>query len=161
MTSRDDDRVGFDDVIEVALAGSVPAATPSPRVRSALLARVMAEEPPPPPGFAFRFAATDTWLPHPVPGIRMRVLSKNDARGYATLLLDVAPGTHFPPHHHGGAEECYVISGSVYSCGRRFGPGDFLHADADTDHGELYTDEHTQVLLIVQPDDYIPSPAAG
>jgi hypothetical protein len=32
------------------------------------------------------------------------------------LLLDVAPGTRFPAHHHGGDEECYVISGSLVAC---------------------------------------------
>ena len=86
-------------------------------------------------------ASDDRWMPHPVPGIRMKVLALNKARGYATLLLDVAPGTRFPAHHHGGAEECFVVSGSIYTCGRRLGPGDFVHADADTDHGELWTDE--------------------
>ena len=89
----------------------------------------------------------------------MRVLALNRNRGYATLLLDVAPGTRFPPHHHGGAEECYVVSGAVYTCGRRLGPGDFLHADAGTDHGELWTDEGAQVLLVVPPEDDLPNPA--
>jgi len=88
-----------------------------------------------PHGFSFRLAASDQWLPHPVPGIRMRVLSVNRNNGYATLLLDVAPGTRFPAHHHAGAEECYVISGDVNTLGRRMGPGDFLHADHGTDHG--------------------------
>ena len=82
----------------------------------------------------------------------------NRERGYATLLLDVKPGTRFPEHHHAGAEECYVISGSVYTYGRRMGPGDFLHADGGTDHGELWTDEGAQVLLVVPPEDYMPDP---
>ena len=49
------------------------------------------------------------------------------------LLLDVAPGTRFPPHHHGGAEECYVISGSLYACGKKIYAGDFHHADGETE----------------------------
>ena len=86
----------------------------------------------------------------------MKVLALNKQRRYATLLLDVAPGTRFPPHHHGGAEECYVVSGSIFTCGRRLGPGDFVHADADTDHGELWTDEGAQVILIVPPEEHLP-----
>ena len=43
----------------------------------------------------------------------MKVLALNKARGYATLLLDVAPGTRFPSHHHGGAEECFVVQGDL------------------------------------------------
>ena len=110
-----------------------------------------------PPGFSFRLADEQDWLPHPVPGIRMKVLALNRRQGYATLLLDVAPGTTFPAHHHGGDEECYVISGSVVACGRRIGAGDFHHADAGSDHGELWTDEGCRVLLVVAPEDYLPS----
>ena len=63
------------------------------------------------------------------PGIRMRVLAINQANGYATLLLDAEPGVRFPAHHHAGSEECYVLSGSLHTLGRRLGPGDFLHAE--------------------------------
>jgi anti-sigma factor ChrR (cupin superfamily) len=141
---------------EIAGAGAEP---PRAEVRDRLMARVRADEPPVPPGFVFSFAETDRWLQHPVPGIRMRVLSMNRDGGYATLLLDVDPGTRFPAHFHTGAEECYVISGSVYTCGRRMGRGDFLHADGGTDHGELWTDEGAQVLLVVPPEDYMPDPS--
>ena len=109
-----------------------------------------------PAGFEFRFARDSDWRPHPVPGILMKVLAKNRERGYATLLLDVAPGTRFPSHHHDGAEECYVVSGSLFTCGRRLGPGDFVHADANTDHGELYTEEGCRVILVVPPEEHLP-----
>ena len=144
-------------IAEVAAADVEP---PRAEVRDRLMARVRADEPPVPPGFVFSLAETDRWLPHPVPGIRMRVLSMNRDGGYATLLLDVDPGTRFPAHHHGGAEECLVIAGSVYTCGRRMGPGDFLHADGGTDHGELWTEEGAQVLLVVPPEDYMPDPSS-
>ena len=84
------------------------------------------------------------------------ILSKNDRRGYATLILDVAPGIRFPAHHHGGDEECYVISGSLFACGRRMGAGDLHHADAGSDHGELWTEDGCRVLLVVSPEDYLP-----
>jgi anti-sigma factor ChrR (cupin superfamily) len=149
--------IDFED-LELLLAdlASAGAEPPARSVRDRLMARVLDDEPPVPPGFVFSLAARDRWLPHPIPGIRMRVLALNRESGYATLLLDVAPGTRFPAHHHGGAEECYVVSGSVYTCGRRMGPGDFLHADAGTDHGELWTGEGAQVLLVVPPEDYMP-----
>jgi len=96
-----------------------------------------------------------SWQPHPIAGIKMRVLALDRERDYATLLLDVAPGTSFPPHHHDGPEECYIVSGSAYTYGHRMGPGDFLHADAGTDHSELYTEEGCRVLLVVRPEDYM------
>jgi quercetin dioxygenase-like cupin family protein len=143
-----DDAVEFDELVAVALATQASGPTPRPSVKSTLMARI-AQDAPVPAGFRLRFDVEDDWQPHPVPGIRMKVLSLNQRSGYATLLLDVKPGTRFPAHHHDGDEECYVISGSVHTLGRRLGPGDFVHADAGTDHAELYTDEGARVILIV------------
>lgn len=91
---------------------------------------------------------------HPDEGAR----AEPRAVGYTRLLLDVAPTTRFPTHHHAGGEECYVLSGSLYTCDRPMTAGDFLHADANTDHGELRIDEGCRVLLVVPPEDYLPDP---
>jgi len=159
MTDERDD-VEFDDLLLVALARTTAPASPRPDVKRQLMARLstaMSDEIP--RGFALKRAGEDDWLPHPISGIRMKVLALNRRSGYATLLLDVAPGTRFPPHQHAeGAEECYVVSGSLYSLGHRLTAGDFLHADAGTEHSELYTEEGCQVLLIVPPEDYMPAP---
>ena len=144
-----DDAVDFDELVAVALATQASGPVPRPSVKAKLLARIAVQDAPLPAGFRLRFDAEDDWQPHPVPGIRMKVLSLNQRAGYATLLLDVKPGTRFPAHHHDGDEECYVISGAVHTLGRRLGPGDFIHADAGTDHAELYTDEGARVILIV------------
>ena len=151
------DAVEFDELIALALAQAAGAGdSPRAEVRERLISRLTGTPAPVPAGFSFRLASEDDWLPHPVPGIRMRVLALNRERGRATLLLDVAPGTRFPAHHHSGDEECYVISGSLVACGRRIGAGDFHHADAGSDHGELWTDVGCRVLLVVDPEDYMP-----
>jgi quercetin dioxygenase-like cupin family protein len=157
------DVIEFDPLVALALAGMAAGGdAPRPEVKRRLM-DVLAAPPVPegfplpvPEGFSFRFAADADWMPHPVPGIRMKVLALNHAAGYATLLLDVAPGTRFPAHHHRAAEECYVLSGSLYTCDRRLVAGDFVHADADTDHGELWTEEGCRVLLVVPPEDHLP-----
>jgi anti-sigma factor ChrR (cupin superfamily) len=147
--------VEFDEIVALSLARSASGGeTPAPEVRARLLAAIA--EPPVPAGFSFRRAAEQDWMRHPVPGIRMKILALNRPRGYATLLLDVQPGTRFPAHHHGGAEECYVLSGSLVTCGRRLGPGDFVHADGNTEHTELWTDEGCQVILVVPPEEHLP-----
>ena len=157
MTDESDDVVEFDELVALALATLPEGSEPRPSVKARIMARI-SDSAALPAGFALRFDRDEDWLAHPVPGIRMKVLSVNRRSGYATLLLDVQPGTRFPPHHHAGAEECYVISGSVYTLGRRLGPGDFVHADEGTDHGELYTDEGCRVVLVVPPEDYMPAP---
>jgi len=159
MSDRETDDVEFDPLVALAMAQLADPVTPPPALKARLMARVaerVVQDPPAPPGFSFRLAAEDDWLPHPVPGIRMKVLAMDRKRGIATLLLDVAPGATFPAHHHGADEECYVISGSLIACGRRIGPGDFHHADGGSDHGELRTDEGCRVLLVVEPEDYMP-----
>jgi quercetin dioxygenase-like cupin family protein len=166
MNDDAEDVIEFDEAVAVALALTADRGErPGEQVKGLLMARLgvsgATQTVPPlpetPEGFTFRFGHEDDWLPHPVPGIRMKVLGLNRAQNYATLLLDVAPGTRFPAHHHDGDEECYVISGSVMTMGRRLGPGDFLHADAGTDHGELYTETGAQVILVVTPEDYMPA----
>ncbi len=163
MTQDSADEVEFDPLVAMALALAAGGPPPGAQVKERLLARIRGEKadvtrPAVPAGFSFRFASDDRWLPHPVPGIRMKVLAMNRKAGYATLLLDVAPDTRFPAHYHHGAEECLVISGSLHTCGRRMVAGDFLHADSGTDHGELWTEEGCQVLLVVPPEDYLPEP---
>jgi len=154
MSEPSDDDVEFDDRLAIALARSADSGAPRPEVRARLMARVHQGDLP--PGFSFRLASDDDWLPHPVPGIRMKVLAMDRKRNMATLLLDVAPGSVFPAHHHGGDEECYVISGTLIACGRTIGPGDFHHADGGSDHGELRTETGCRVLLVVEPEDYMP-----
>lgn len=156
--ANDPDAIEFDELIAVTLAEAAASGVPGPRpeLRERILARIKA--PDTPAGFAFRFDSEPDWLAHPVPGIRMKVLSLNDVSGYATLLLDVAPGARFPAHYHSGAEECYVISGSLYTCDRCLHAGDFIHADPNTEHDELWTDEGCRVLLVVPPEDYMRDP---
>jgi anti-sigma factor ChrR (cupin superfamily) len=171
--------IEFDD-LELVMAWSVTEEAPRPEVKQRLMARIRedaASESPPvhptttiqsrdvaaapelPAGLAFSFEH-EGWHPHPVPGIRMKLLALDGDRRYATVLLDVAPGVTFPAHHHSGPEECYVISGTVRACGRTIGPGDFHHADADTDHDELYTETGCRVLMVVPPEDCVPVPAS-
>ena len=157
MTDDTVDDIAFDELIALALARAAEGASPRPGVKQRLMSRLSESAEPISGGFSFRLANEQDWLPHPVPGIRMKVLAENRQQGYVTLLLDVAPGTRFPAHHHGGAEECYVISGSLVACGHRITAGDFHHADAGSDHGELRTDEGCRVLLVVAPEDYLPS----
>ena len=160
MTDDSNDTVEFDELTLLAVAeGADAGELPSGDVKQRLMARV-AEEPGKAalaPGFSFIFEE-EGWLPHPIPGIRMKMLSLDRKRDIATLLLDVAPGTRFPAHHHGGAEECYVVSGSLYACGRKIYAGDFHHADGETDHGELWTEEGCRVILVVEPEPYFPNP---
>ncbi len=121
---------------------------PSPHLRDRLLARVSR-------GGNFSVLATEgRFHETSVAGIVMKVLSHDPSRDAAVLLLKARPGSRYPPHHHGGAEECYVLSGDVIVAGRTLHAGDFHHADAGSDHGELSTETGAEVLLFVAASDY-------
>lgn len=158
MTDDSNDQIEFDEVTLLALARAADTGeVPSPGVKQRLLAQLESAAPLP-DGFRIVLEAKDEWVAHPVPGIRMKTLSLDRERNYATILFEVAPGARFPPHHHDAPEECYVISGSLYACGRRLVAGDFIHADCETDHDEMWTEDGCRVLLVVQPEDYFPDP---
>lgn len=136
--------------VALALGASVEQAEPSPRVREAVLASTRA------PGRYTVFGGDQAWADTPLPGIQMKVLSMDTARGVATMLIRADAGAVYPAHRHSGPEECYVIRGSVVIDGRVLRAGDFHHADAASDHGEITTTEGAEVLIVGALDDYLP-----
>ena len=132
----------------VEIAASASGEEPSPMVRDALLARVAAPA-------NHTITSTDgEWVETAVPGLRMKILAIDRARDRVTMLLKGEPGARYPAHRHSGPEECYVISGSVMVEGRLLQAGDFHHAEGASDHGEAWTDEGVEVLLVASASDY-------
>jgi anti-sigma factor ChrR (cupin superfamily) len=131
-----------------ARSNTATAPIPPPHVRERLMARVTQ-----PSSFSV-FGPQLTWLPTPIPGLRMKVLSLDRERDSAVLLMQADPGVSYPAHHHGGAEECYVLSGDVRVQGQVLHAGDFHHAEPGSDHDPLYTEGGAEVLLVVAASDY-------
>ncbi|MEO6695164.1 MAG: cupin domain-containing protein [Ignavibacteria bacterium] len=104
--------------------------------------------------FNFVFSDSGEWSPYNMEGIKYKTLSNNADKGYMMLLFKVEPGVSYPAHHHNGSEECYVIEGDVLAEGKLLGPGDFHHAEAGSDHGQLHTKNGCTLLLVVDPADY-------
>jgi quercetin dioxygenase-like cupin family protein len=133
----------------VEIASGVIGETPSPAVREALLTRIAA------PSNHTITVDDGTWVDTPIPGLRMKILAIDRVRDRVTMLLRGEPGARYPAHRHSAPEECYVISGSLNVEGRVLRAGDFHHAEGDSDHGELWTDEGVEVLLVAAASDYL------
>ncbi len=131
--------------------GLEPQISPPVQLRERLLARISGE----PQGFGFVAAGEGEWV-RPVRGVRLKVLSHDPGRGYATVLLEGEPGTEFPGHFHPSAEHCYVLSGDFIVCGRKLGAGDFHHADAGTTHPPSRTEGGCTLLLVAAAENYLP-----
>jgi len=97
------------------------------------------------------------------PGTDVRVAVRQTPEEGGFSILHVRFKADYPVLRHTHDADClyYIVSGSAYSYGRRMGPGDFLHADAGTDHSELWTEEGAQVLLVIPPEDYMPDPVSS
>ena len=140
---------GLYDAAAAVATSAAPAAVPSASVREALLSRVRAGAAAAAAARGFRFLPQDegAWQSMGVPGAYMRVLA-HDADKYSLLLVRGEPGTRFPPHHHSGAEECYVVSGDLITEGRQIVAGDFHHAEAGSEHGETSTEGGCLLVII-------------
>ena len=62
----------------------------------------------------FRDPAKMEWMPTNFPGIRIKLLYKNDASGLFTALFDWAPGAVLPLHEHVELEQTYMLEGDLY-----------------------------------------------
>lgn len=133
----------------VELAARAIGEAPSPGVRDALLATIAV------PATRTITAAEGDWVDAGVPGVRVKILAIDRERDRVTMLLRGDPGARYPAHRHSGPEECYVIRGSVTVEGRLLHAGDFHHAEGDSDHDELWTDEGVEVLIVATASDYL------
>jgi putative transcriptional regulator len=133
----------------VEIAASALGEAPSPGVRDALLARIAA------PSNHTITAAGGAWVETSLPGVRMKILAIDRSRDRVTMLLKGEPGARYPAHRHSGPEECYVISGSLNVEGQLLRAGDFHHAEGESDHAEVWTDEGVEVLLVASASDYL------
>ena len=144
--------------ITLTIAASTPQVDPPARVRDALMAAIATREDAAPMVRSnYTLLSTEgEWKDSPMPGIRVKVLAIDKPRNQVTLLLKGEPGARYPSHRHSTSEECYVLSGSVIIEGRELRAGDFHHAEGNTEHGEIYTIEGGEVLLVGAITDYLP-----
>lgn len=133
-----------------AIAATVALVEPPARVRDTVLAAART------PGRYTVQAGDADWFETGLPGIRAKVLAVDRVRELATLLIHAQPGAVYPSHRHHAPEECYVLRGSVVIDGRVLHAGDFHHADADTDHGDITTTTGADVLIVGAIEDYLP-----
>jgi putative transcriptional regulator len=137
--------------VALALGATVDQVDPPARVRERVMAATRA------PGRYTLLDSDQEWADTPLPGIQTKVLSVDKARGVVTMLIRASAGAVYPSHRHSGPEECYVIRGTVVIDGRALRAGDFHHADADSDHGEITTIDGAEVLIVGAIDDYLPA----
>ena len=160
--------------IAALLAAALPEAQrPSPSLKAKILQRVnqSLEQPaqpepqkilsPAPGGFHVeRGIETSGWRQLRLPGASVKLLSLDEADGYAVGLGKLEPGTRYPAHRHACAEEVYVLSGDLHIGEHLLHAGDFHHAGAGTAHGENYSETGCTILAVISAQDLMAQFAA-
>ena len=87
-------------------------------------------------------------------GVRMKKLASDRARNTVTCLMEMDPGSVFPPHDHRNSEESYLVRGSCQIGNVKFFPGDFHRTEAGTRHEDITSEEGCLILLVMDYEDY-------
>jgi quercetin dioxygenase-like cupin family protein len=97
------------DAVRAAPASRTPAVTPFTEVVN----EVTQNGPRRAGHLGFVFGDEAEFKPLKLPGISARTLHRDEAAGFATVMVRMQPGTSYPAHRHGDDEECYVLEGDL------------------------------------------------
>lgn len=105
-------------------------------------------------GASHVFASDGEWFDSGHDGVHTRRLSVDRKARRVTMLVRMDPGSSFPPHRHGGAEECFVVDGDL-SVGTELtlGAGDFQRCESGSVHPLQSTEGGCTLLISSSVDD--------
>ncbi len=87
------------------------------------------------------------WEPTQFPGISIKILYEDKAKGEMTCFLKWAPGATLPMHKHPAIEQSYVIEGSFSDHDGICRAGEFVWRRVGSFH-ETHSDEGAVILAI-------------
>ena len=94
-------------------------------------------------------AGAGSWEETSLAGISVKKLHVDAEQDRVTMLVRMAPGTSYPAHRHGGAEECYVLEGDLrVSDSLHMHANDFQRVEAGSVHREQSTDDGCLLLIV-------------
>ncbi|MCB1049226.1 MAG: cupin domain-containing protein [Acidobacteria bacterium] len=135
-----------------------PAITPPTRLKAQIMSRVLPKDEPAVQSWKnwnettatrdFDLVRADAgWEETAIPGIRVRRLSVDKELDRISMLIRMEPRTMYPPHVHGGIEECFVLEGSLQVGDLTMYAGDFQKADTSSIHCHQSTQEGCLLLV--------------
>lgn len=148
--------------LAAGLAGLAPAADPPERLWSRIAERVRGQpRPEPDPRQPWRAWAPDAaqalfslpagagaWEPAGSPGVQARRLFVDHAAQRVTMMVRMEPGSSYPAHRHAQAEECFVLSGDLWTGSVRLLAGDYQRAEQGSRHPVQSTEGGCVLLLV-------------
>jgi quercetin dioxygenase-like cupin family protein len=96
----------------------------------------------------FRFEREARYERTATPGVEVRRLSLDAANDRVTIEVRMAPGASYPPHRHGGVEECYVLEGDLQVGSTEMRAGDFQRMETGSEHPVQSTRGGCRLLIV-------------
>ena len=90
-------------------------------------------------GLLIARSETMEWQPGASAGIWTKPLFVDPDRQYATSLVRMDKGIHYPAHRHEDVEELYLLAGDLLVEGHSMRAGDYCRAEPDSIHRESST----------------------
>ena len=148
-----------------ALVGSsVPQFLPSARVRADLMARVQDSGVGPQVWKTWSSTNEDPlqvvrklegdWQ-FVCEGVQAKRLYADPSRDIVTMLIRMEPGSSYPPHRHGGAEQCLVLEGDLHVGDVVLHAGDFQAACTESVHDVSWTQDGCLLMIISSQHDQL------
>jgi len=135
------------------IAISLTPKTPPASLREKILSQIRPPQPTPELFEFVRGSGDSGWIPMKVPGAFVKLLSIQKEKGYAVVLGKLEPKTYYPPHHHIGAEQIYILQGELSIGDVTLRAGDFHNAKAGSNHGVNYSENGCVIMAIVSTED--------
>jgi quercetin dioxygenase-like cupin family protein len=100
------------------------------------------------------------WVDEPewsevAPGISVKLLATDPERSRVSLLVRLAPGTHYPPHRHDGVEELHMLEGELIVGDQTLHAGDYLRSEPGTVDRLVWSETGCTGVLLTSPGDAI------
>jgi quercetin dioxygenase-like cupin family protein len=89
------------------------------------------------------------------PGISVKLLATDPERSRVSLLVQLAPGTDYPPHRHDGVEELHMLEGELIVGDRTLYAGDYLRSEPGSVDRRVRSETGCTGILLTSPGDVI------
>jgi anti-sigma factor ChrR (cupin superfamily) len=90
-----------------------------------------------------------------VPGLRYKLLAKDEEMRRTSLLVHLDPGVEYPPHTHAGLEELHLLDGELWIDDRKLYPGDYNRAEPGTADKRVWSETGCTCVLVTSYDDVL------
>ena len=89
------------------------------------------------------------------PGLSYKLLATDTENDRVSMLVRLAPGTHYPPHRHAGVEELYLLHGELMIDDKKLYPGDYNRAEAGSADQRVWSETGCTCVLLTSTRDVL------